>query len=211
MNIADAFEPIPPDTDRGAGVLVLDPMFIPVLKSLDRVVSPEPRDVMVRLPFVVVEIVASAPPPRFKRVESIDNVAAASIDVNPVAERIVSDAAIVNVLSPESRVRVDPVDPSVPAPTNVRESISRTVPSTVTLPAFASSSIVIEPVPAATSNSVKLIAVAPPLIAVREVPLSVVVPTRFAIVELTLSVEPAPPLRGDILIVPVVSPPRVRV
>lgn len=196
--------------DSGAGVLADVPMFTPESKSDDSIVSPEPAAVSVREPLVVVDIVASAPPPRLRRVESIDRVAAASIDVRPVAESAVSDGSIVNVLLPELRVRVlAPPDVIVPAAVKSRELISRTVPSIVTLPALPPSSIVIDPVVASTSNSVKLIAVAPPLIAVSDVPLSVVVPTRFAMALLTLRIPV--PLFADRLIFPVVSPPSVNV
>ena len=169
--------------------------------------------------FETVPIVAAAPPPRFSVVASIPRVAAASIVastpafivVSPDAESVVSDAAIVRVLSPESRVRVFVVEASVPAPAKVRESISKIVPSTDTCPASPVSLIVIDPVPAATSNSVKSIAVAPPLIEVRDVPLSVVVPVRLTVCEFSPSIDPETPLRGDILMFPVVFPPRVRV
>lgn len=200
-------------------MFVDDPIKTPESASEERIVFPLPADVSVRLPFEVVARVAAAPPPRFNVVESIPRVAAASmvartpalIVVSPDAERVVSEAAIVNVLSPESRVRVFVVEASVPAPAKVRESISKTVPSTVTDPALALSSIVIDPVEAETSNSVKLIAVAPPLIEVSDVPFSVVVPVRLTVSELSPRIDPAAPLRGDILMFPVVFPPRFRV
>lgn len=78
-------------------------------------------------------------------------------------------------------------------------------------PRFPSSLIVMLPVPAATSNSEKLIAVAPPLIDVRDVPLRVVVVFRLTVSEFKPNIDPDTPLRGDILIFPVVVPPRVRV
>lgn len=189
MNIAAAFPPIPPETERGAGVLADVPMYIPVSESDERIVFPVPCEVRVRLSSEIVDIVAADPPPRFKVVESIPRVAAASIVastpalivVSPDADRVVSEAAIVRVLFPESRVRVDTVEARVPAPANVRESISKIVPSTDTCPASPVSLIVMLPVPAATSNSVKSIAVAPPLIDVREVPFRVVVEFRLTV------------------------------
>ena len=157
------------------------PADVMVFELLKNCTSPVPFGESVRSAFDVVPIVAAAPPPRFKVVESIERIAAASIVarlpalmvVRPDAESVVSLAAIVRVLFPESRVSVFVVDAIVPASVNVRESISRTVPSIDMFPALPSSSIVIEPVPAATSNSAKLIAVAPPLIEVSDVPFRV--------------------------------------
>ena len=79
------------------------------------------------------------------------------------------------------------------------------------LPRSPSSSIVIDPVVADISNSLKLIAVAPPLIAVRDVPLRVVVPVRLNVSVAAVNILPAAPLRGDRIMLPVVSPPRVNV
>ena len=180
LTIRAALFPIPPDIERGAGVVAF-PINTDELKSDERVRFPVPFGESVRSAFDVVPIVAAAPPPRFKVVESIERIAAASIVarlpalmvVRPDAESVVSLAAIVRVLFPESRVSVFVVDAIVPASVNVRESISRTVPSIDMFPALPSSSIVIEPVPAATSNSAKLIAVAPPLIEVSDVPFRV--------------------------------------
>ena len=214
-----AFAPIPPETESGAGVVAF-PINTDESKSDERIVFPVPFANNVKLSSDRVEIVAAAPPPMLRVVESIANVAAASIVartpafivVRPDAESVVSDAAIVRVLFPASSVRVlAPPDIIDPTPVNVRESMSRIVPSTDTLPASALSSIVIDPVPAATSNSEKLIAVAPPLIDVRDVPLRVVVLLRLIVSELRPRIDPAAPLRGDILMFPVVAPPSVRV
>jgi len=75
-----------------------------------------------------------------------------------------------------------------------RELISKTVDSIVILPASPPSSIVMDPVAAATSNSVKSIAVAAPVIVVREDPVIVVVPVRVRSIEFTSSIEPDAPL-----------------
>lgn len=189
LTIREAFDPIPPDTESGAGVLACEPIRIPVSESDVRIVFPVPLGVRVRLSSEIVPMVACAPPPRLSVVESIPRVEAASIVarapalivVRPEALSVVSSAAIVRVLLPESRVRVDTVDASVPAPANVRELILRTVPSTLMKPRSALSLMVTDPVPALTSNSVKSIAVAPPLIDVRLVPFSVVVELRFTV------------------------------
>jgi hypothetical protein len=219
LTTSDAFDPIPPEIESGAGVFVDAPMFTPVSESEVSVVSPDPRDVRVSDPFDVVAIVESAPPPRLSVVESMDSVAAASIVVRfaaltvvrPDAERVVSLAAIVSVLSPESRVSVEPVEERVPAPVKARESISSTVPSIDMFPALPPSSIVIEPVEASTSNSLKLMAVAPPLIEVRLVPLSVVVPVRFTVSPVTVRRDPEAPFNGARVMLPVVAPPIVSV
>ena len=50
-------------------------------------------------------MVAAAPPPRLRTVESIATVAAKSMVAIPEAVSVVSDAAIVKVLLPESSVR----------------------------------------------------------------------------------------------------------
>ena len=218
MTIREALPPIPPDIESGEGVVAL-PIRTDESKSDERMMFPVPFGVRDRFPFVVVPIVASDPPPRFSVVESIERVEAASIVarfeafivVRPDAERVVSDAAIVSVLSPESRVSVLVVEASVPAPTNVNDVWFRTVPSTDTNPASALSSIVIAPVAAETSNSSKLIAVAPPLIAVREVPLSVCVVLRFSVSVLSVTIDPDAPLIGERVIFPVVDPPIVSV
>src|SRR5260221_3333495 len=47
--IAAAFFPMPPLTESGAGVLVDEPTYTPVLASEVRTVLPEPLGVMVRL------------------------------------------------------------------------------------------------------------------------------------------------------------------
>ena len=152
------------------------------------------------------------PPPRLYVVESMATVPAKSMVAIPDAVKVVSDEAMVRILLPLSRVRLlEAAERIDPAPTKVRESISRTLPSTDTNPASAPvSSIVIDPVEADTSNSEKLIAVAPPFIDVREVPLSVVVLFRFVVIALIVRVLPAPPLRGEMEIFPVLVPPIVR-
>lgn len=214
------FPPIPPEIESGAGVFDEDPMLTPVSWSEVSVSSPVPLGVRVRESSLRVVIVAADPPPSVSVVESIEREGAASIVVSapalivvrPEATRVVSDAAMVRVLSPESRVKVfAPWETIDPTPTNVSESMSRTDPSIEILPRSALSLMVIDPVPAATSNSVKSIAVAPPFIDVRDVPLIVVVLVRFSVWVLSPSIDPAAPLRGDILMFPVVSPPMVRV
>lgn len=93
----------------------------------------------------------------------------------------------------------------------VNESTSRTVPSTETKPRLPSSLIVTDPVLALTSNSVKSIAVAPPTIDVKFVPV-IVVPVM---VKLPLSVVLSARVIADdpesITMFPVVVPPRVSV
>jgi len=66
LTIREAFAPIPPETDRGAGVLVEEPMSTPLLKSEVRMVFPEPLGVTVRLLFAVVVMSGEAPPVRVK-------------------------------------------------------------------------------------------------------------------------------------------------
>ncbi|MBI4032901.1 MAG: hypothetical protein HY377_00030 [Candidatus Blackburnbacteria bacterium] len=105
----------------------------------------------------------------------------------------VSVAAIVKVLLPESRVKVfDPEERREPAPTKVRESMSRTDPSTETCPKSPPSLMVTEPVEALTSNSVKSMAVAPPVIEVKLVPVRVVPPfnVRFPALDIVNLVVP---------------------
>lgn len=204
-----ALEPIPPLIDKGAGVEAL-PTNTLVLKSDASIRLPVPFGVRVRLSSETVPMVAADPAPRLSVVAETPSAAADVIVVRPVAVRVVSEESNTIVLFPELRVReLAPPEVSSPAPTKSNESISSTVPSIDILPRLASSSIVIDPVPAATSNSLKLIAVAPPLIEVRLVPLSVVVPVRF-VTNAPMFTIPVPPL-GVILISPVVFPPRVRV
>ena len=188
------------------------PMYTPVSESDVRIRFPVPLGVIVRLSFDSVPIVAADPAPRFNVVAEIPRVGADVMVVRPVAERVVSSAANVIVLLPESSVNVfAPPDVIVPAPVKLRESMSSVVPSIDMFPRSASSFIVIDPVVADTSNSLKLIAVAPPLIDVREVPLRVVVPVRLNVSVCAERIDPAAPLRGDIVMFPVVLPPRVRV
>jgi len=71
--------------------------------------------------------------------------------------------------------------------------------------------MVTEPVDADTSNSAKSIAVAPPFIEVRDVPLRVVVPVRLRVSACAVNILPAAPERGDNTMLPVVDPPRVKV
>ena len=69
-------------------------MFTPVSESEVSVISPVPFGVRVRLASVNVPIVASLPPPRLSRVESIPRVAAASIVARLPALIVVSAAAV---------------------------------------------------------------------------------------------------------------------
>src|SRR3979409_519904 len=50
---------MPPETDKGAMVLLADPLRTPLLKSVLRIEFPEPFGVSVRLPFVPVAIVSA--------------------------------------------------------------------------------------------------------------------------------------------------------
>ena len=94
-----------------------------VSASLTRRISPVPLGDSDRLSSETVVIVAAAPPPSERDVESIASDAAASIVasdpavivVRPAAVRLVSDAAIVSVFEPESRVRPFVVVASVAA------------------------------------------------------------------------------------------------
>jgi hypothetical protein len=211
LTINALFPPIPPEIDKGAGVVAL-PTNTLESASLDSIRLPVPFGRRVRLSLDSVPIVAGEPPPRLSVVALIPRVAAEVMVVSPVAESVVSLAANVKVLLPESSVRVfAPVDVIVPAPTKSRELISSTVPSILMLPRSALSLIVILPVLASTSNSLKLIAVAPPLIEVREVPLTTVVPIRLNVSVLAESTEPTAPPRGERTMFPVVLPPIVNV
>src|SRR3989344_1382966 len=204
--------------DRGAGVVAF-PTNVEELKSDASIKLPVPFGERVRLSSDSVPIVAAAPAPRLRVVDEIPRVAAvvivakfaAVIVVRPEAASVVSSAAIVSVLLPESRVRVEVVEPMVPAPVKVNESTSRTVPSTDTKPKFPSSLIVTDPVPAATSNSVKSMAVAPPVIDVKDVPVMVVpvivkLPLRVVLSARVIALDPE-----SITMFPVVAPPNVRV
>ena len=71
-----AFPPIPPLTDRGAGVFVSLPILTPELKSLDKVSSPLPFGVNVRFEFDVVPMVAGEPAPKLRVVALMPNKAA---------------------------------------------------------------------------------------------------------------------------------------
>src|SRR6266480_4073585 len=55
--IAAALLPMPPETDSGAGVLLLEPIKTPELKSEERIVFPEPAGVNVRFPLPPVAMV----------------------------------------------------------------------------------------------------------------------------------------------------------
>src|SRR6266705_2902381 len=67
--------PIPPEIERGAGVLEDDPTYTPESKSEVRMVFPEPPGVRVRLLFPVVPIEAFAPLPRLSVVAEMPRVA----------------------------------------------------------------------------------------------------------------------------------------
>jgi hypothetical protein len=220
LTIKLEFAPIPPEIERGAGVFDDVPMLTPVSESDVSVSSPVPLGVRVRESSDRVVIVAADPPPSVRVVESIEREAAASMVVStpavmvvrPLAVRVVSDAPMVRVLLPESRVRVfAPPDVIVPPATKSRESMSRIDPSILILPRLPPSSIVIDPVDEDTSNSLKLIAVAPPLIDVRDTPLMVVVPVSVSASVFTVRRLPVTPLSGEIVMLPVVDPPMVRV
>lgn len=113
LTIKVAFDPIPPDIERGAGVVAL-PTKTDVSKSDDKTMFPDPFGVRVRFELFPVVMEAGLFPPRVRVVESIERLAAASIVaseaalivVKPAAESVVSDESIVKVLSPEFRVNV---------------------------------------------------------------------------------------------------------
>ena len=197
-----------------------EPINVDVSWSDESMMLPVPLGVRVRLSLEIVPIMAGEPLPRLRVVADIPSVALVVnvarlpdvMVVSPDAVRVVSSAAMVRVLLPASRVSVfAPPDTIDPTPVKLRESMSRVFPSIEMLPRLPVSSIVIDPVVADTSNSVKLIAVAPPLIDVRDVPLSVVVPVKLNVSVLTVKRDPIPPLSGDRVILPVVDPPMVRV
>lgn len=102
--IKEAFPPIPPVTERGAGVLVPVPIYTPVSESEVKTMFPVPLGVKDKLSFDSVPIVAADPAPRFKVVEDIPKVAEEVNVVKPEAVIVVSFAAIVNVLDEESSV-----------------------------------------------------------------------------------------------------------
>lgn len=115
LTIKAALEPNPPETDKGAGVLADVPTDTPESKSEDKIRSPVPCGVTVKLSSETVPIVAAAPLPRFKTVLVMSlpvmvispekaRVAALLKVVRPVAERMVSVASKVKVLLPELRV-----------------------------------------------------------------------------------------------------------
>src|SRR5689334_14988954 len=99
--IAAAFPPMPPETDRGAGVFVEEPMYTPESKSEERIVLPDPAGVRVRLLFPVVPIAAFAPPPRLNVVAETPSVPAevmvASDESVSVDVLIASVAAVFSV------------------------------------------------------------------------------------------------------------------
>lgn len=113
LTIREALLPIPPDIERGDGVVAL-PTNTDESESDERIRFPVPFGVRVRLSSPTVVIAAAELPPNVRVVESIERVGEASIVVSapavivvrPVAERIVSDESIVRVLFPLSSVRV---------------------------------------------------------------------------------------------------------
>ena len=115
LTMSEALLPIPPDIDRGAGV-VAEPTNTEESASDDSIKLPVPLGDSVKLSSDSVPIVAALPAPRFRVVADIPRVEAdvivarfaAVIVVRPEAARVVSEAAIVNVSSPESSVRVAP-------------------------------------------------------------------------------------------------------
>ena len=57
LTIKEAFPPIPPEIERGAGVLADEPISTPELKSDERTILPDPlgvRVILLLLPFVIV-------------------------------------------------------------------------------------------------------------------------------------------------------------
>lgn len=113
--IKPALEPIPPETDKGAGVLPEEPISTVESKSEESIRSPVPCGVRVKLSSETVPIVAAAPLPRFKVVLVMSlpvmvmspekaRVAALVKVARPEAVRVVSDESKVKVLLPELRV-----------------------------------------------------------------------------------------------------------
>src|SRR5579872_6282049 len=65
-----ALPPMPPETERGARVLLPEPINTPELKSEERTVLPEPLGAMVRL-LLAVEVISGLPPPVKVRVRPL--------------------------------------------------------------------------------------------------------------------------------------------
>ncbi len=108
MRTNAAFDPIPPETDSGAGVrLASAPIFTPELKSVVRVVSPVPAAVKVRLPLLLVVIVPSPPPPRFKLTPDAPRLI---VDAPPpILSAVVVELKALTVVADEPNVKVLPV------------------------------------------------------------------------------------------------------
>ena len=157
-------------------------------KSPVRIMFPVPLGVSERVALDVVPRVALDPAPRLRVVDDIPRVAAevivarlpAVMVARPAAESTVSSAAKVNVLLPESRVRPLVVVDIVAALPFPRFKVVAVIPRVAADVIVASDE------------------------AVREV-----VPLHVCPTALTVSLDPAAPLRGDIITFPVVSPPMV--
>ena len=99
LTINPALEPMPPEMERGAGVLVLPPMLTPVSKSEVKVSSPEPAVVRVRFPFEEVVMVASPPLPMAATTPEAPKLRAVAA---PAKLRVV--AVVLNTLNEEESV-----------------------------------------------------------------------------------------------------------
>lgn len=117
LTMSEAFPPIPPDIDSGAGVVAL-PMNTEESKSELRIRFPVPLGASVRLSSLIVPIVDADPAPRLNDVALTPRVADEVMVVRPEAVIVVSFAASVRVFDPESRVRAPVAVNVVEAPSN---------------------------------------------------------------------------------------------
>lgn len=115
FTISEAFDPIPPDIERGAGVEA-EPTSTDVSESEASTMLPVPLGASVRLLFVVVPIVAGEPAPRLRVVDEIPSVVAEVIVARFAAVIVValgrSNASLLIVtlppVSPRLRVEAAP-------------------------------------------------------------------------------------------------------
>ncbi len=175
--------PIPPLIDSGAGVVAL-PTNTAELKSLERVVLPEPAEVKLKLPFVPVVIVDEplfptviVPPdaPIFRDVAALPK-----FNVVAVLSNKVSEAWFVVIVAA-------PLNANAPDVVSVASELA------VIVAVFPNVS------PAAVFNVPNEVAL------IVEVPLNVVVPA------FTVNSPATPPLFGLIAMFPVLAPPIVKV
>jgi hypothetical protein len=210
-------------------LMVVVPVPFPIATSpvllVARLRSPVPFGMILKLSLPIVPIVAAESPPRLRVVESIARVAAASmvastpavIVVSPLAVRLVSEAAIVNVLLPESRLRplvvVAIVAAEPPPRLRVVESIARVAAASM-VARFAVVSVVREVevrlVTPARANALFVVRV-PSEVALIAVALFALIVVEERLVVALLTLTTPVPLFGEMLIFPVVFPPRVSV